>query len=146
MPSITTEMLVHTLTVLELRPSRLVGTGLAPKKSLRGEKKVAALDGGGKSSDKTMARTNRTTGLNLCLVVTRTAKTITVKALTPSRLAKLDMVNPKQLQRFARRFRRKVRQGGTRKHENDSVCGDHVAPKRTPPTREHRSDAHVIEN
>ena len=28
-----------------------MGTGLAPKKSLRGEKKVAALDGGGKSSD-----------------------------------------------------------------------------------------------
>ena len=51
MPSITPEVRVHTLTVLELRPSRLVGTSLAPEKPLQGEKKVAAFDGGGKSSD-----------------------------------------------------------------------------------------------
>ena len=156
-PSMTPEMLVHTLAVLELRPSRLVGTGMAPKKYLRGGRKVAAADGGGKSSDNGEDEShNRLEPVASCdtdnqdhhregpnaihdafvregikIQPPEAMALILALRVAPARLAKLGMVDPKQLRRFVRRFRRKGRQSGTRKHQNGSVCGDHVVPKRT---------------
>ena len=156
-PSMTPEMLVHTLAVLELRPSRLVGTGLAPKKYLRGEKKVAAADGGGKSSDNdedeshdrlepvascdTDNQDHHREGPNaihdafvregIKIQPPEAMALILALRVAPARLAKLNMVDPKQLRPFVRNFRRNARQGGTRKHQNGSVCGDNVASKRT---------------
>lgn len=131
-PSMTLEMLVHTMAVLELRPRRLVSTGLAPKgkQSLSDERQATAqgsgdaydsfepLDGAsaeGLDYDREGSNPVHMAFIKKGIEIQPQEAMALLLALrvAPARLAKLNMVDPKQLRGFIRRFRRKARRRGT---------------------------------
>lgn len=145
-PSMTTEMLVHTMAVLELRPRRLVDTGLAPKdkQSLRDKGQAIAQSSGdvydsfeplddagaeGPDYDREGSNPVHMAFIRKGIEVQPQEAMALLLALrvAPARLAKLNMVNPKQLRVFVRRFRRKARRNGTQGSRRAPASGVHVS-------------------
>lgn len=154
-PSMTPEMLVHTMAVLELRPRRLVGTGLAPRGALRDERQAIALGGGQNSGDGEDNVYDRFEPLDdagadgpdydregsnpihmafirkgIEIQPQEAMALLLALRVAPARLAKLNMVNSKQLRGFVRRFRRKARRSGAQESRRGPASGVHV-PNRT---------------